>query len=119
MHDITTIYEELTDQQRAGAVLAAMGYTCKEISSKLNVRQETVSRWKQLPHYQELVYITAEESRQAMVSRMDDLLGKAMDALEATLSRWDDPKLRLTAAIKILEIGISNKSLSSSFTNSS
>ena len=111
MCDITNIYEGLTDQQREGAVMAAMGHTCKDISIKLNVRHETVSRWKHLPHYQELVYVTAEESRQAMVIRMDSLVEKAMDALESTLERWDEPKLRLAAAIKILEFGISQKNL--------
>ena len=109
MNDITTIYDELTDQQREGAILAAMGHSCKEISIRLNVRPETVSRWKQLPNYQELVYLTAEESRKAMVRRMDSLVVQAMDALEATLSRWDEPKLRLSAAIKILEMGILHK----------
>lgn len=109
MSDLTTIYECLTDQQREGAVMAAMGCTCKEISIQLNVRHETVSRWKHIPDYQELVYITAEESRQAMVRRMDSLVEQAMDALEATLSRWDEPKLRLSAAIKILEMGILHK----------
>ena len=109
MCDIANLYKDLTDQQRAGAVMAAMGHTCKDISNKLNVRHETVSRWKNLSSYQELVYLTAEESRQTMVSRMDNLVEQAMDALEATLSRWDEPKLRLTAAIKILEVGISQK----------
>ena len=111
MCDIASLYKDLTDQQRAGAVMAAMGLTCKEISNKLTVRHETVSRWKNIPSYEELVYITAEESRQAMVTRMDNLIEKAIDALESTLERWDEPKLRLSAAIKIIEIGISHKNI--------
>lgn len=109
MSDMDIVYKDLTDQQREGAIMAAKGHTCKEISIRLNVRPETVSRWKHVPNYQNLVYLTAEEARQAMVKRMDCLVEQAMDALEATLSRWDEPKLRLQAAIKILEMGILHK----------
>jgi len=108
--DITAIYAELNDQQREGAILAAQGYSCKNISIKLNVRQETVSRWKQIPEYQELVFFTAEESRQLLIKRMDQLVDKALTVLENSMTTFGDSKLRLNAAIKVLQItGFPNK----------
>jgi len=110
MSDITAIYAELTDQQREGAILAAMGYSCKDISQELNVRQETVSRWKQVPKYQELVYLTAEESRQLMIMKMNGLVGRAINTIDQSMSAFSEPRLRLNAAIKVLQItGFPNK----------
>jgi len=110
MSDITAIYNALTNQQREGAILAAKGFSCKKISQQLNVRQETVSRWKNLPDYQELVYLTAEESRQIMIQRVGGLVEKALDTIEHTMTAFGDPKLRFNAALKVLEIaGVSHK----------
>ncbi len=103
-NDVTTLFQDLTDKQRTGALMAAAGHSCNDIAQHLKVRPETVSRWSQIPSYKQLLYSTANTIRDDEMSRITDLRKKAFDALEAALDNIWEPKLRLQAAVKILEL---------------
>lgn len=94
----------LTDQQREGARLAATGWRGVDIAEHLGVAQETVSRWRKKPEYVAAIEAILSEARLEVAGRMADLTDKALDVIEDTLDYKYDRRVRLRAAIALLQL---------------
>ena len=94
----------LTDQQREGARLAAAGWRGVDIAEQLGVAQETVSRWRKKPEYVAAIEAILSEARLAVAGRMADLTDKALDVVEDTLDYKYDRRVKLRAAIALLQL---------------
>ena len=102
--DPVRIEDGLTDQQRRGAELAAAGWTGVAIAAELDVRPETVSRWKRLPAWQAVYTAIVAEARGELQASLRDLAGMALDVVEGTMAGDYDPALRLRAATEVLRL---------------
>lgn len=94
----------LTDLQRAGARLAAEGWTGKAIATELQVAPETVSRWRKLPAYNKAVLKHHEFASLSTRARIAELIEESLDALEELMDRHQDPRIRLRAATTLLQL---------------
>jgi hypothetical protein len=94
----------LTDQQREGARLAAAGWRGVDIAEHLGVAQETVSRWRKKPEYVAAIEAILSEARLEVAGRMADLTDKALDVIEDTLDYKYDRRVKLRAAIALLQL---------------
>jgi len=94
----------LTDQQREGARLAATGWRGVDIAEHVGVAQETVSRWRKKPEYAAAVEAILTEARLEVAGRMADLTDKALDVIEDTLDSKYDRRVKLRAAIAVLQL---------------
>ncbi|WP_295538266.1 hypothetical protein [uncultured Thiohalocapsa sp.] len=98
------IEDGLTDQQRRGAELAAAGWAGVDIASELNVRPETVSRWRKLPAWQAAHEAVVAEVRGELEGALTELAGAALGELEQLLTYRHDPGIRLRAATALLQM---------------
>ncbi|MEA3277969.1 MAG: helix-turn-helix domain-containing protein [Pseudomonadota bacterium] len=94
----------LTDQQREGARLAAAGWRGVDIAEQLDVAPETVSRWRKKPEYVAAIEAILSEARLEVAGRMADLTDKALDVIEDTLDYKYDRRIKLRAAIALLQL---------------
>jgi hypothetical protein len=94
----------LTDQQRKGARLAAAGWRGVDIAEHLGVAQETVSRWRKKPEYVGAVEAILSDARLELAGRMADLTDKALDVIEDALDYKYDCRIKLRAAIALLQL---------------
>ncbi|WPL11366.1 MULTISPECIES: hypothetical protein [Thiorhodovibrio] len=102
--DPVGIEDGLTDQQRRGAELAAAGWSGVDIAGELNVRPETVSRWRKLPAWQAAVDGILSEARAVIGSRVLDLSERALDQLELLVEYRHNPTIRLRACIEMVRL---------------
>jgi len=73
--------QELTAKQRKALYLLAEGYALSTVARRVKVRRETLSRWRQLPEFQ-------EESNQ-LIASLQSRLGYRMTELgETVLNRF-------------------------------
>lgn len=103
----------LTDQQREGARLAAAGWRGVDIAEHLDVAPETVSRWRKKPEYVAAIEAILSEAHSEAAGRMVELTDKALDVLEETLDYKYDRRIKLRAAIALLQLSGVGKTISS------
>ena len=103
----------LTDQQCEGARLAATGWRWVDIAEHLAVAQETVSRWRKKPECVAAIGAILSEARLEVAGRMDDLTDEALDVIEDTLDYRYDRRVKLRAAIALLQLSGVGRAISS------
>lgn len=111
--DPVSIEDGLTDQQRRGAELAAAGWSGADIARELQVRPETVSRWRKLPAWQAAVDGILSEAREAIGARVMELSERALDELEQLVSYRHNPSIRLRACIEMVRLAGVGRAVSS------
>lgn len=95
---------ENSDRKHIAALRTAGGARARDIAKELEVRPETVSRWRQEPAFQAFVAHYRREILQAAADRMRSLTNKAVATIEGILDNPDaPPEDRLRAAKLILE----------------
>jgi hypothetical protein len=94
----------LTNAQRAGARLAAMGWNQTAIATELKVARETVSRWQQKPAYRRAVLELAGEAQKRALTRLEALTDRAVDILEQGLAYPYEFSVRFRAALAVLRL---------------
>lgn len=95
---------ENLDRKHIAAIRTAEGMKACDIAKQLEVRPETVSRWRQEPAFAALVAHYRRDILQGAADRIRDLTGKAVATIEAILDNPDaPPEDRLRAAKLILE----------------
>ncbi|MBI4583061.1 MAG: helix-turn-helix domain-containing protein [Planctomycetes bacterium] len=94
--------QPLTPEQIEALALLAAGLSQKEIAARLQIREETICRWKNRPAFAEehrrLIEGIKVESRE----RIHVLAREAIDALKKLLVD-EDPRVRLEAAKTVLQ----------------
>ena len=93
----------LTAQQWTAIAMLAGGARQIEVATQLDVRQETVSRWKCDPRFVAALNLAIREHYAAIEGTVRSAAAEAMDVLRETL-KSDDPRLRLSAALSVLRL---------------
>ena len=84
-------------------------------ANNLGVAQETVSRWRKKPEYVAAIEAILSEARLEVAGRMADLTDKALDVIEDTLDYKYDRRVKLRAAIALLQLsGVGRATISRS-----
>jgi hypothetical protein len=96
--------QKLTPQQEYAASLLVSGETTWAIACKLNICRETISRWKQLPAFQEELHRLTEEAREETRYRLSRLVDASIDALWEELHHERHDSRPLQAALGILKL---------------
>jgi hypothetical protein len=92
------------DRKHIAAIRTAEGIRVGVIAKALDVRPETVSRWRQEPAFVALVAHYRREILQGAADRMRSLTNKAVQTVESILDAADAaPEDKLRAAKLILE----------------
>jgi DNA-binding transcriptional regulator LsrR (DeoR family) len=96
---------KLHAKQRRAAALLASGMQQREIAGRLNMREETLSRWKKIPEfkqeYDRLMDIMAEEMRQQLLS----MGALAMQSVNEALRTRDQGGQTAINVLKLFGIG--------------
>ena len=95
---------KLNETQHQAIVMLASGKPASAVATALDVRKETISRWRQLPEFQAEVNAIIEEVREAARNRLAAMVDKALEVIEADLQATDNAAQRSRAAFKILQL---------------
>ena len=87
----------LTAQQWQAIAMLAGGARQIDVATQLDVRQETVSRWKTDVRFVAALNLAIREHYAAIEGNVRDAAAEAVTVLRETL-KSDDPRLRLSAA---------------------
>lgn len=93
----------LTAQQWQAIAMLAGGARQIDVATQLDVRQETVSRWKTDVRFQAALNLAVREHYASIEGIVRSAASEAVDVLRETL-RSDDPRLRLSAALSVLRL---------------
>jgi hypothetical protein len=101
---IAVMSTKLNETQHQAIVMLASGKPASAVAAVLDVRKETVSRWRQLPEFQAEVNAIIEDVREAARNRLAAMVDKALEVIEADLRATDNAARRSRAAFKILQL---------------
>ena len=93
----------LTAQQWQAIAMLAGGARQIDVATQLDVRQETVSRWKTDVRFQAALNLAVKEHYAAIEGIVRSAASEAVDVLRETM-KSDDPRLRLSAALSVLRL---------------
>src|SRR5579883_2345721 len=95
---------KLNETQHQAIVMLATGKPASAVAAALDIRKETISRWRQLPEFQAEVNTIIEDVREAARNRLAAMVDKALEVIEADLQATDNAAQRSRAAFKILQL---------------
>lgn len=96
---------ELNENQLAAVQLVACGKQGKMIAETLQVTEETVSRWRQLPVFEAAVNTLLQDAREAARERLRALVSTVLDTIEGAMVSVElSDKDKLIAAFKVLDM---------------
>ena len=84
--------------------MLAMGAGCGETAEAIEVRPETISRWRKDPRFAELVSDIINEKMDGARNRLADLVPDALEVLEYAMSPKCFAETRLRAAVAVLKL---------------
>lgn len=95
----------LNENQLVAVQLVASGKQGKLIAKTLQVTEETVSRWRQLPVFEAAVNTLLQDAREAARERLRALVSTALDTIEGAMESTElSDKDKLSAAFKVLDM---------------
>lgn len=96
---------ELKENQLIAVQLVASGKQGRVIAETLQIAEETVSRWRQLPAFEAGLNTLLRDARDTARERLRGLMGVALDTIEGAMVSPDlSAKDRLQAAFKVLDM---------------
>ena len=93
----------LTAQQWQAVALLAGGARQIDVAAQLDIRQETVSRWKQDVRFVAALNWAIKEHYTVIENNVREAAAEAVIVLRETM-KSDDPRLRLSAALNVLRL---------------
>ena len=97
--------KKLNETQLIAAHLLGAGHKPKDIAKKLEVREETLSRWRGQSTFNKVINSANNEYIDAIIDKQKALLSLAQDTIEETLhTKALDPYRRSMIALKYLQI---------------
>lgn len=93
----------LTSAQWTAIAMLAGGARQIDVATQLDVRQETVSRWKTDVRFQAALNLAVKEHYASIEGIVRSAASEAVDVLRETM-KSDDPRLRLSAALSVLRL---------------
>ena len=95
---------KLNENQLLAVQLVASVLSGKEISKKLNIQPETLSRWKYEPEFMAGVNSIIVDAQEATQAKLGQLTTQALKTIEDALNDESVPThIRLNAAFKVLD----------------
>ena len=89
---------------REAVLLMSQGFNNLKVAEQLEIAPETVSRWKQDFVFKAELNKLQIENQEYHRDKLRSLNSVALETLESIMMNEENPRERLTAAIKILEI---------------
>ena len=93
---------KLNQNQLLAIPLVAQGVSGKNVAKKIQVTEETVSRWKKLPEFQAEVNALLKECRDETQHKLRSLVNTALEVIKDELDDKNSDQ-RITIALKILQ----------------
>ena len=93
---------KLNQNQLLAIPLVAQGVSGKNVAKKIQVTEETVSRWKKLPEFQAEVNVLLKECRDETQHKLRSLVNTALEVIKDELENKNSDQ-RITIALKILQ----------------
>ena len=93
---------KLNENQLLAIPLVAQGVSGKNVAKKIQVTEETVSRWKKLPEFQAEVNALLKECRDETQHKLRSLVNTALEVIKYELENKNSDQ-RITIALKILQ----------------
>ena len=93
---------KLNENQLLSIPLVAQGVSGKNVAKKIQVTEETVSRWKKLPEFQAEVNALLKECRDETQHKLRSLVNTALEVVKDELENKNSDQ-RITIALKILQ----------------
>ena len=93
---------KLNQNQLLAIPLVAQGVSGKNVAKKIQVTEETVSRWKKLPEFQAEVNALLKECRDETQHKLRSLVNTALEVVKDELENKNSEQ-RITIALKILQ----------------
>ena len=93
---------KLNENQLLAIPLVAQGVSGKNVAKKIQVTEETVSRWKKLPEFQAEVNALLKECRDETQHKLRSLVNTALEVIKDELENKNSDQ-RTTIALKILQ----------------
>ena len=93
---------KLNENQLLAIPLVAQGVSGKNVAKKIQVTEETVSRWKKLPEFQAEVNALLKECRDETQHKLRSLVNTALEVVKDELENKNSDQ-RITIALKILQ----------------
>ena len=93
---------KLNENQLLAIPLVAQGVSGKNVAKKIQVTEETVSRWKKLPEFQAEVNALLKECRDETQHKLRSLVNTALEVIKDELDDKNSDQ-RITIALKILQ----------------
>ena len=93
---------KLNQNQLLAIPLVAQGVSGKNVAQKIQVTEETVSRWKKLPEFQAEVNALLKECRDETQHKLRSLVNTALEVIKDELENSNSDQ-RITIALKILQ----------------
>ena len=93
---------KLNQNQLLAITLVAQGVSGKNVAKKIQVTEETVSRWKKLPEFQAEVNALLKECRDETQHKLRSLVNIALEVIKDELENKNSEQ-RITIALKILQ----------------
>ena len=93
---------KLNQNQLLAIPLVAQGVSGKNVAKKIQVTEETVSRWKKLPEFQAEVNALLKECRDETQHKLRSLVNTALEVIKDELENKNSEQ-RITIALKILQ----------------
>ncbi|NDE89543.1 MAG: hypothetical protein EB059_00165 [Alphaproteobacteria bacterium] len=100
---------KIKERQTQAIALLSGGVSCTSVAASLKVTRETISRWKNEPHFRAELNAATEDARETLRSRLLGMAEKALQVIEADLSADQPSDKRSRTAIKILELAANGK----------
>ena len=93
---------KLNQNQLLAIPLVAQGVSGKNVAKKIQVTEETVSRWKKLPEFQAEVNKLLKEYREETQHKLRSLTNIALEVVREDLENTNSEQ-RLATALKIIQ----------------
>lgn len=93
---------KLNQNQLLAIPLVAQGVSGKNVAKKIQVTEETVSRWKKLPEFQAEVNALLKECRDETQHKLRSLVNTALEVIKHELENSNSDQ-RITIALKIVQ----------------
>lgn len=95
---------KLNETQHRAIQLLASGKTGTAVAAMLDVRKETICRWRQLPEFQEELVNLMDELRETGKNRLVAMMDKALSVIEDDLHNNKNRQQRVRSAFKVLQL---------------
>ena len=96
---------KLNKRQLLAAAMLGMGNKAKVVSKELGIRCETLSRWKQMDEFNDVMHQTHVHLYEDMINQQTFLIRKSQNIIEEALSKSSLPlQIKANLAMRFLQI---------------